>query len=194
MVPPPYSQHLGAPLFGSTWTIEAEPPLPQAALDRVWRSYYMLPWWNTWENKTTTVAQIKTQLEQNFHVKVKRITLARTSFQVLPFPAKRVAERQSAIACVYENDRFQGLDAMTGFDPRAKKHYIEVKAHGFTKPQYRFGYYLNHSEALEMLDVERVGNRYYYAKPRPGIYSLCALVKDPTLGEREVIFDSYLQY
>jgi hypothetical protein len=184
LVQPPYDQHMPATLYGSTWSFDAEPPDAKAYVRQLWLNDRNLPWHTKWDARCRILAAACA------HTKSTRITLAKTSFQILPFPAKAVAPVQSALSCILAQGEFQGLETTNGWDKERQRYYVEITPHGFDNPRYRFGYHRNNAESWQPLEVEQVGNRYYYEKNPGDVYWLSVFVQDDRVGTSEVAFDA----
>jgi hypothetical protein len=183
----PYGEHKPWTILGSTWTVAAEPPVPQAALDDVWRGHWtsgLRPWAET----SGFLTQIKNNLERRYKTRISRMALEKTSYQIQPHPDFAVRPCQTAIACLWQREGgFKGLETKRGYDPLRGKHFIEIVSHGLTSPTYRIGYHLRHTGPWQPLEVEQEGNRFFYEENEPGAF-LAVRVHDAAAEDEELVF------
>jgi hypothetical protein len=173
--------------LGSTWIIDADPPVPSTALDQLWRVH-----WNAslrpWSDTSALVVQIKNNLEATYKTRIHRIVLEKTSYQIQAYPHRDVKACQTAIACLWRDDAgLTGLAAKQGFDAARGQQFVEITPFGLNEPNFRFGYHARHVEPWQPLEVERSGNRFYFNKI-PGHHSLSIRVRDSSAGTEDFVF------
>lgn len=183
MVPAPYDEHLPCTLLGSSWSFERDTPVGQEYSDSLWRSHFNMPWAAGWDTRCDIVSKVQKE------TKSTRVSLAKTSFQVLPFPAQEVRPAQSAICCLLDHGVFRGLEVQCGQDVSNHKYFVELKPHGLQDPSFEFGYHLDGVADWRPLEIEKVGNRYYFTKQEKGAYWVSIRTRDARLGSEEIAFD-----
>jgi hypothetical protein len=187
----PYREHRPWTTLASNWVIDADPPLAPAVEDYLWRTYHPLAW-GPYADCCKTLTHIRKNLEQTYHTTIRRMTLARATFQVQPFPRNEVRPQQAVLNCVWAGGEFRGLETKAGWDRERRRHYLEVKPHGLEAPRYQVGFHLHGTGDWQPLDVEQAGNRFYFDKKQPGRYLLSVHVTDPALGSEPLPFGGEL--
>lgn len=184
---PPYSEHLPYHLTGSTWSFDADPPLPQEALDWVWRNHYFLPW--VAQDPHETVKQIRTHLEQGFLTKISGIRLEKTSFAIMPYPSSEV--RPSASAQIYEMDALGGhryLGSRGGCDPLHRPaHFVDLAPRGYDLTNLKVAAFVDRSGPARPLEFVREGSRLYFDKPSARPDYIVFSVRDEITGAEQLL-------
>jgi hypothetical protein len=187
---PPFTEHRPYTLHGSRWHIDADPPLTRAEYNGVvWQTHYSMPW--LMPDLHPLAMQIKGNLERTSPGRViKAMTIEKTAFEIPPYPDNRVVPAASALAYRFTNGTHVGLPYELTRDKASRKLILTLNPAGLTRPTYRFGVYRHFRGEPVELPGALAGNRFTFTPPdrAAGPYYVVIWVRDPALGEGEVLF------
>ncbi len=183
----PYGRHQPWPLFGSRWQFETNLPLSQAEYDHlVWRSNYSMPW--CMPDLHPLAMQLKTLLETKPGRVITGIRVDKAVYCIPPYPGSEVSLASSALAYHYAGGKHLSLRVDAGWDAASKRCFLTPCSVGLSKPSYRFVYHPGTFGPARDLPGEWKGNQFYFHYPQPGPILVDVWVRDPVLGDREVLF------
>jgi hypothetical protein len=181
----PYRDHRPFHLIGSQWEIDADPPVSQQELDRVWVTFRADIWYT---DPPELAKAVRAHLEASGH-KVRGLTIHKTVFDIPAFPDWQVHPGASALGYLDQGGRARWnqfkIDRERDAGGRVS---VRVHGNGFSDPRYRFGAYQNLSGSASALAGEWVADRFYFREPSADPFYLVVWVRDESLGPDEVLF------
>lgn len=184
---PPYREHRPRTVFGTTWTVDASPDVPQKDLDWTWRGNWC--WWGrSWDDTCDLLKRVRAGYEADGQRKVSRIVLELTTHQIQAFPDNRILPVRSAVACCLTESGPVGLEGRQVYDPKRQKYELKIVAHGMKAPRYEVGWHPDYVGEWAPLPIESVGDRLYLDRPLPPGSFMVVRVRDESLGEATMPF------
>ncbi|MGE3803295.1 MAG: hypothetical protein AB7K24_01335 [Gemmataceae bacterium] len=198
----PYGAHLPYHLYGSVWEIDADPPITREQFNPMWRSYYSAPWYTP--DMHERAMAVKAFLESRCKTRISGMRIQKTLYQIPKYPDPTCKPVVGGLVYCFADSGHCSLSATLETDTSnpARPLCLNIQQTGLREPQYRCAFYSVDPSVKENVDSvaataiegEWRKNRFYFAKPAPGMLFLVIFVRDQALGKDEVRFAGPILY
>lgn len=186
---PPYWDHRPYPLLGSTWDIQADPPVAGPAWTSLWSTHYATVWS---QDPAVVAAQVQATLSA-YGYRVRQLTIHKAVFEIPAYPATPdVRPVVDALAYTSAGGRPRAVHSVVAAsDQPGCTHAVRLTTTGFTRPHFRFGVYAPLDAPVAPLAGAWADGRFHFRKPDGRVF-VVVWVREDSPGAEERLFGCHV--